>query len=146
VLESPLISGKYFYNPEGRTTEPLFTAMMKDVLELFPKTKHEGLAEFVVRGYLLVDATITPVKIPGSPAVRNKAAAAQINQDFPRLVAELCKHSQTDTKMLLVKANVCELLNIPLTQEGFYVLNGNLANPLPSNGEQPRFRKRLRPA
>jgi hypothetical protein len=32
VLESPPKSGLYFYNPEGRASEPLFGAMMKDVL------------------------------------------------------------------------------------------------------------------
>jgi len=30
VLESPPKSGLYFYKPEGLTSEPLFSAMMKD--------------------------------------------------------------------------------------------------------------------
>ncbi len=61
VLESPPISGRYFYNPDGSVSEPLFLAMMKDVLEIIPATKGEGLQEFANRGYLLVDATYTPV-------------------------------------------------------------------------------------
>ena len=69
------------------TTEPLFSAMMKDVLELSPQTKHEGLTEFETRGYLLLDATYTPVNIPGNKSARKKAAAAQITKDFPLLVA-----------------------------------------------------------
>jgi hypothetical protein len=36
VLESPPKSGKYFYNSEGLVSEPLFGAMMKDVLEATP--------------------------------------------------------------------------------------------------------------
>jgi hypothetical protein len=59
------VSGKYFYDPEGLTTEPLFSAMMKEVLELSPQTKHEGLSEFAARDYPLLDATYTPVNIPG---------------------------------------------------------------------------------
>ena len=43
VLESPPKSGLYFYKP-GAVSEPLFSAMMKDVLEIKPQTKEEGLS------------------------------------------------------------------------------------------------------
>lgn len=33
ILESPPVSGKYFYDPTGKTTEPLFAAMMKVIRE-----------------------------------------------------------------------------------------------------------------
>ena len=33
-------------------TEPLFKAIIKDVLEIAPNAKEEGLAEFAARGYL----------------------------------------------------------------------------------------------
>jgi hypothetical protein len=146
VLESPPISGKYFYNPEGRTTEPLFSAMMKDVLELSPRTKAEGLTEFAAHGYLLIDATYVPVNLPGSPGARNKAADARILMDLPLLVAELHQRVLADTKLLLVKSNVCRLLERPLTQQGFTVLNANRSIPFPSNGQQPRFRNSVRAA
>jgi hypothetical protein len=42
VAESPPHSGKYFYNPTGVMTEPLFAALMKQ-LGVDPKTKNEGL-------------------------------------------------------------------------------------------------------
>jgi hypothetical protein len=144
ILESPPISGKYFYNPEGRTSEPLFSAMMKDVLEMSPKTKHDGLTEFATHGYLLIDATYVPANLPGSASAQNNSAAVQIQQDFPLLVEELNRHVQVDTRLLLVKANVCRLLDKPLKQHGFGVLNGNLAIPFPSNGQQPRFRAMVR--
>lgn len=48
VLESPPASGKYFYNPDGKTSEPLFRAMMKDVLGITPSSKEEGLKEFAL--------------------------------------------------------------------------------------------------
>jgi hypothetical protein len=83
VLESPPVSGKYFYDPDGFTTEPLFSGMMKDVLELSPKTKHEGLIGFTAHDYLLLDATYTPVNIPGNKNARNKASAKQNHQGLP---------------------------------------------------------------
>jgi len=144
VLESPPISGKYFYNPEGRTTEPLFTAMMNDVLGLSAATKHEGLTEFAAHGYLLIDATYVAVNIAGPIGARNKAAAAQIQKDFPLLLAELQRCARADTKLVLVKANVCRLLEAPLLQHGFEVLNANRVIPFPSNGQQPEFRGLVR--
>ena len=42
VLESPPKSGLYFYNPDGSVLEPLFRAMMKDILEIAPTTKCRG--------------------------------------------------------------------------------------------------------
>jgi hypothetical protein len=73
VLESPPKSGKYFYNPEGLISEPLFSAMMKDVLEIKPTTKDEGLREFATRGFLLLDTTYTPVNHPHlSPRERDQ--------------------------------------------------------------------------
>lgn len=46
VLESPPKSGLYFYNPAGRVSEPLFSAMMKNVIGIQPRLKDEGLCEF----------------------------------------------------------------------------------------------------
>src|SRR5580693_6519306 len=73
VLESPPKSGLYFYNAEGRVSEPLFSAMMKDIIGMKPKSKDEGLREFAARGFLLIDATYTPVNHDHlSPQKRNK--------------------------------------------------------------------------
>jgi hypothetical protein len=84
VLESPPKSGLYFYNPEGSVSEPLFRAMMKDVLAIKPRTKEEGLGEFAARGFLLVDATYTPVNHEHlSLQERNK----RILDDLPVLVS-----------------------------------------------------------
>jgi hypothetical protein len=61
VLESPPISGRYFYDRDGDLSEPLFRAMMKDVLEISPASKEEGLQEFASRRFFLIDATYTPI-------------------------------------------------------------------------------------
>jgi hypothetical protein len=60
VDESPPASGKYFYNPMGALSEPLFAALMRP-LGLSPSTKEKGLREFQRRGWLFVDATCEPV-------------------------------------------------------------------------------------
>ena len=60
VAKSPPTSGKYFYDPDGKVSEPLFNALMKQ-LGIQPKTKFEGLREFQKRGWVLVDATYEPV-------------------------------------------------------------------------------------
>ncbi len=60
VLESPPVSGKYFYDESGLVSEPLFSAMMK-LLPIVPQTKKEGLQQFASTGHFLVDATYEPV-------------------------------------------------------------------------------------
>jgi hypothetical protein len=141
VLESPPKSGKYFYNPEGLASEPLFSAIMKDVLEIKPSTKHEGLQEFATRGFLLLDATYTPVNHPHlSPRERDQLVLT----DFPLLVEGLRKCGGPATKLVLVKANVCRLLDSRLTGAGFTVLNHGKSIPFPSTGQQRKFRDAVR--
>lgn len=42
LLESPPVSGKYFYDESGKTSEPLFNALMK-LLDNKPADKNYGL-------------------------------------------------------------------------------------------------------
>ena len=60
LLESPPVSGKYFYDVTGKTTEPLFSAMMK-FLSYSPTDKKDGLEHFKSNGFFLVDATYKQV-------------------------------------------------------------------------------------
>ena len=46
IAESPPVGGKFFYNPEGKPTEPLFAALMNQLRNHRPHTKEEGLREF----------------------------------------------------------------------------------------------------
>jgi hypothetical protein len=50
LLESPPVSGKYFYDETGKTTEPLFSAFMK-FLNYSPSDKTDGLEHFKNEGY-----------------------------------------------------------------------------------------------
>jgi hypothetical protein len=43
VCESPPASGRYFYDPNGSISEPLFRAVMKDVLKIAPASKATDL-------------------------------------------------------------------------------------------------------
>jgi hypothetical protein len=56
VAESPPFSGKYFYNPVGAVSEPLFSAFMQQV-GMKPLSKQLGLRRLQEIGWLLVDAT-----------------------------------------------------------------------------------------
>jgi hypothetical protein len=139
VLESPPISGLYFYKPEGSVSEPLFRAMMKDVLDIKPRTKEEGLGEFAARGFLLIDATYTPVN-----HLSGRARDAAILDDLPSLVEDLSKYAVPETNVVLVKANVCDLLEEKLSRLGFAVLNRGTRIPFPSTGQQNKFRDAVR--
>jgi hypothetical protein len=138
VLESPPKSGLYFYNPEGRLSEPLFRAMMKDVLEIKPVSKDAGLREFARQGCLLVDATYTAVN---HHALCLRERNRRILRDFPVLVSELREYVGPATRVVLVKANICELLESTLISEGFPVVNRGLRIPFPSTGQQRKFRE-----
>jgi hypothetical protein len=105
VLESPPKSGLYFYNPGGRVSEPLFSAMMKDLIGTKPESKDQGLREFASRGFLLIDATYSPVNHDHlSLKERNK----RILDDLPVLLEELREYVGPETGVVLVKANVAD--------------------------------------
>jgi hypothetical protein len=134
VLESPPASGRYFYNAEGPLSEPLFRAMMRDVLKITPTSKEMGLKEFAARGLFLVDATYTPVN-----HLSEQQRGATILRDFPLLEEALHQYAGPQTGIVLVKANVCRLLEKKLVVAGFKVLNRGTVIPFPSSGQQTNF-------
>jgi hypothetical protein len=141
VLESPPVSGEYFYNPAGRLKESLFRAMMHDVLEIAPETKAQGLGEFAARGFLLIDATYTPVNGYREGPVRDKIVV----DGFHFLVEELQKYARAETRVILVKKNVCNLLARRLKDlNRFHILNSEDIIPFPGSGQQARFREIIR--
>jgi hypothetical protein len=85
VAESPPVSGLYFYDAKGKSTEPLFSALMKQ-LAFSPGSKEDGLKEFQRRGWILVDATYEPVNTPG---ISNRDRDDIIQRDYPLLRADL---------------------------------------------------------
>ena len=134
VAESPPASGRYFYDPTGAITEPLFSALMKKV-GVSPATKDAGLRDFQNRGWVLVDATYEPVN-----ELTNKQRNEIIRRDYPPLVADLRRlASGRAVPIVLVKANVCRLLEPKLKQSGFEVINDGRLVYFPSSGQQGQF-------
>jgi hypothetical protein len=134
VAESPPQSGKYFYNPDGEVSEPLFAALMK-ALGISPSTKPCGLRAFRQRGWILIDATYEPVN-----GVSNAGRGAILDRDYPLLRDDLARLTpDRSVPLILIKANVCRILEPRLTADGFSVLNRGRSVPFPSHGWQKHF-------
>lgn len=142
VLESPPVSGNFFYDPSGRVTEPLFSAMMK-LIGQEPSTKEAGLVAFARNGFFLVDATYQCVNHIKSEKQRNQT----ILSDLPELIKDLkgiSSSRQNTVKFVLVKANICRLLEEPIKAEGMKVINNGTVIPFPSHGHQNKFQESIR--
>jgi hypothetical protein len=138
ILESPPVSGKYFYDKTGKITEPLFSAFMK-FLNYSPSDKTDGLERFKNEGYLLVDATYKEVN-----KLRGKIRDYTILSDYNRLIEDLenmCP--EKNVAIILVKANICRMFDERLTERGFNVLNRGIVIPFPSHGQQKRFHSEI---
>ena len=137
VAESPPSSGKYFYDPGGSTSEPLFAALMLQ-LRFSPTSKESGLREFQKRGWVLVDATYEPVNVDG------KNCDAVIARDYRLLRDDLAAMlPNRSIPIILVKANVYRLLERRLTEDGFNVLNRGRVVYFPSTGRQKDFQRQF---
>ena len=138
ILESPPVSGKYFYDNSGLTSEPLFLAMMK-LLRFYPFDKEEGLKHFSSKGCLLVDATYTQVN-----ELKNSDRNKVILNDFQNLLGDLDSLGiEKGVELILVKKNICELLEKKLKESGFNVRNEGVMIPFPSTGQQKKFHERI---
>jgi len=139
ILESPPKSGKYFYDPEGKTTEPLFKAMM-ELIGYKPVDKASGLAEFAKKGFIIADATYTPVNHHKEGKYRDGAIMVwyrSLLKDLDILTPD------KKVPIILVKANICRLLAVPLKSAGFNVANNGITVPFPATGQQGKFRKQI---
>ncbi len=137
----PLASGKYFYDPKGSAKEPLFAAIMLQ-LGLSPTTKEIGLHELQQKGWVLVDATYQPVDKLAKDASHDRDAV--IARDYPLLRDDLISlMPNRSIPLVLIKANVCRILEPLLLKDGFRVLNGGKAIYFPSHGRQTDFRNQF---
>ena len=138
VAESPPASGKYFYDPDGAASEPLFAALMK-ALKVVPETKAVGLRAFQQRGWALVDATYEPVN-----KLSDSGRNAVILRDYPALRDDLATLTKPrSVPIILIKANVCRLLESRLVEDGFHVLNDGQVVYFPANGRQGDFHRQF---
>ena len=138
VAESPPASGLYFYNPTGAISEWLFRALMQQ-LPFSPVNKESGLLEFQRRGWILVDATYEPVN-ELSPSKRDEAIVG----DYHLLRDDLTRLSpDRSVPLILIKENVCRLLEARLREDGFNVLNAGRVIYFPSHGRQKDFHRQF---
>lgn len=138
VLESPPKSGKYFYDPEGLPTEPLFTAMM-GMIGCSPSNKTGGLAEFMKRGFLIVDASYTPVN-----NLRGRDRDMKVMDGYSLLLKDLqCLTPDKETPLVLVKKNICRLMEPLLKKKRFKVANSGIIIYFLCCGQQSEFRRQI---
>jgi hypothetical protein len=138
VAESPPASGKYFYDDKGKVSEPLFAALMQHVgfEDGRAPTKADGLRRFQEKGWLLVDATYEPVN-----ELPDRQKADVIKRDYASLRHDL--EGLGGPHLILIKANVCRLLEPLLVHDGFNVLNRGRVVYFPSNGRQREFHQQF---
>jgi hypothetical protein len=138
IAESPPSSGKYFYDPAGIPSEHLFTALMRQ-LGLSPRTKQDGLMEFQRNGWVLVDATYEPVN-----SLKTSSRNQIIVRDYPLLRDDLASLiPDRSVPLILIKANVCRLLEPRLLEDEFHVINRGRAVYFPSTGRQKDFHQQF---
>jgi hypothetical protein len=101
-------------------------------LHFVPETKEEGLREFQRNGWTLVDATYEPVNMLG-PQLRDGV----IIRDYALLRDDLLTLTPDRAdSLILIKANVCRILQSKLTGDGFKVLNRGDVICFPSTRRQ----------
>ena len=140
VAESPPESGKYFYRTRGqRASEPLFQNLMLALYGRRFAHKEDGLRRFQESGYILTDACYSSLR--GTSGTRR---SRKILSGLPDLLVDLrLLATNRRTKIILIKSNVCDLLEPVLATHGFKIANGGVRIPFPS-GHQPEFRRRIR--
>lgn len=141
VAESPPASGRYFCDRTGSTKEPLFAAIMLQ-LGLSPATKEIGLQALQQKGWVLVDATYQPVDKLDKDASHDRDEV--IAGDYPLLRYALANLTpDRSIPVVLIKANVCRILEPLLSKDGFRVLNNGNAIYFPSHGRQTDFKNQF---
>ena len=130
LFESPPVSGNYFYDETGRTTETLFSNLMK-LYSWEPKTKAEGLRLFQAAGLVLWDGTYTQVN-----HASRKERIQTIENDYPEL-----RESIPRKPIVIGAVTVLDAIGNKLVADGFEVLNNRVRLPFPGFGQQGKFHR-----
>jgi hypothetical protein len=104
-------------------------------LRLSPVTKEEGLRGFQQSGWVLVDATYAPIN-----KLNRSNRDSVIGGHYPLLRDDLATlMSDRSISIILIKENVCRILEPKLREDGFNVLNRGHLVYFPSSGRQKDF-------
>ena len=134
---------RYFYFENVKNRDSLFRNMMQ---VLFPeeyddfkrsKDKTPLLNKFKENGFFLIDACESPIN-----QHKNRMRDDLINKDFPKLLQKIKTVIDDDTKTILIKKNVFDLLFYRLKSEGINVINTEYLE-FPSSGHQLKFKTKL---
>lgn len=91
---------------------------------------------------MLVDATYQQVDKLPKDASHDRDAV--IERDYPLLIDDLSSLlSDRGVPLILIKANVCRILEPRLTKDGFNVINGGRVVYFPSTGQQKKFEQQF---
>ena len=138
IAESPPASGLYFYDASGSVTEPLFKALMGYIgFKALPPTKEKGLHKFQEKGWILVDATYEPV----NKLHNGRQKAEVIKRDYRLLRRDL--ENLGSPPSVLIKKNVCQILEPMLADDGFDVLNRGRVVYFPVSYHLPAFHRQF---
>jgi hypothetical protein len=116
----------------------LFSALMGEI-GFSPATKEEGLRLFQAKGWFLIDATYEPVN-----TYKKWERDAAIGRDYPLLRDELVGLSPSRSiPIILIKENVCRVLEPKLLTDGFSVINRGNVVYFPSHSRQRQFHEKF---
>ena len=108
-------------------------------LNLSPDKKEDGLCEFQRVGWLLVDATYKPVN-----ALTSAQRKRIVIEDYHLLRRDLRLLTlDRPIPLILLKQNICSLLESKLVADGFRVLNRGRVVYFPSHGRQKDFQRQF---
>jgi len=141
ILESPPSNGGYFYNTNGKVSEILFRSFMEVLFNIKPNTKEAGLKQFSEEGFLLVNPIYTPInKIP------DKKADEMILENYPNFVDDLkgIMKNNLKTPIILVKSNICKILEGKMLNNGFNVINKGAMIPFPMHYHFKDFSEKIK--
>ncbi|MFC1700537.1 hypothetical protein ACFLZ0_00075 [Patescibacteria group bacterium] len=132
---------RYFYFENSRGKDFLFGSIMEVLFpneyDIFKTNKDKILLldKFKENGFFLIDACDYPIN-------QHKDRDLFINNDFPKLIQKIKTLIDNDTKIILIKKNIFELLFDKLKSHGFNVINDEHLD-FPSCGNQLKFKNKL---
>lgn len=131
VAESPPPSGKYFYKSgaDEKATEPLFRNIMLALFKRGFAQKVDGLRLFQKSGFILTDSCYSEL----TNNIRGTQRSRIILSGLGDLLRDLESFSVTRRPtIVLIKSNVCDLLEPVLSEIGYEVANRGVRIPFPA--------------
>jgi len=138
----PDVEPRYFYFEEYKGKDFLFRAIAEVLFpDEFAEFKESGdkrtlLGRLRENGSFLIDACDYPIN-------QHKDRDRFVKKDFPKLTKKMRGLVDGETKVILIKKNIYDLLFDRLRSQGFNVVNAEHLD-FPSCGNQLKFKGKLR--